>query len=101
MADAGVLLHASAANFDILTGLWLLLALYFLRRGYAASSPRWLVAAALATALALATKPTFWFAAPGLGVCWLFTLLRAWRRPLLVSVAVKALRAGAAGAAAC
>jgi hypothetical protein len=75
-----LLLHASAPNFDILIGLWLLLALYFLRRGYAASSPRWLAAAALATGLALATKPTFWFAAPVLGLCWLATLLRALRR---------------------
>jgi hypothetical protein len=74
------LLHASTANFDILTGLWLVLALYFLRRGYAASNPRWLAAAALATALALATKPTFWFAAPALGLCWLLTLVRAFRR---------------------
>lgn len=70
------LLHASASNFDIFTGQWLLFALYFLRRGYAATSPRWLVAAALATGLALATKPTFWFAAPGLGLIWLWTLAR-------------------------
>jgi hypothetical protein len=74
------LLHASAPNFDILTGLWLLLALYFLRRGYAASNWRWLAAAALATGLALATKPTFWFAAPALGIIWLLTLLRPLRR---------------------
>jgi hypothetical protein len=70
------LLHSSASNFDILTGLWLLLAFYFLRRGYAATDRRWLAAAALATALALATKPTFWFGAPALGICWLLTLLR-------------------------
>jgi hypothetical protein len=89
------LLHASTANFDILTGLWLLLALYFLRRGYAGSSPRWLAAAALATALALATKPTFWFAAPALGVCWLFTLFRALRRRPTARALKLALSAGA------
>ena len=70
------LLHATAPNFDVLTGLWLLLALYFLRRGYAATSPRWLVPAAAATGLALATKPTFWFAAPGLGLVWLLVFAR-------------------------
>ena len=74
-----VLLHASTSNFDVFEGLWLLYALYFLRRGYAATSPRWLAAAALATALALATKPTFWFAAPGLGLLWVWTFARAWR----------------------
>jgi len=87
------LLHASTSNFDILTGLWLLLSLYFLRRGYAASSPRWLAAAALATGLALATKPTFWFAAPALGLCWLVTLLRALRRRRLAHTARLALTA--------
>ena len=71
-----VLLHASTSNFDLFAGQWLLYALYFLRRGYAATSPRWLAAAALATALALATKPTFWFAAPGLGLLWLWTFAR-------------------------
>ena len=71
-----VLLHASTSNFDVFEGLWLVYALYFLRRGYAATNPRWLAAAALATALALATKPTFWFAAPGLGLLWLWTIAR-------------------------
>ena len=61
------LLHASTSNFDILTGFWLLLALY-LRRGYAATDPRWLAAAALATGLAVATKPTPRSAAPALGL---------------------------------
>ena len=71
-----VLLHASTSNFDLFEGLWLLLTLYFLRRGYAATNVRWLAAAALATGLALATKPTFYFAVPGLAVLWLATLLR-------------------------
>ena len=74
-----VLLHASTSNFDIFAGQWLLYALYFLRRGYAATRTRWLVAAALATALGLATKPTFWFAVPGLGLLWAW----AFARPML------------------
>ena len=47
------LLHATTSNFDTFTALWLVLALYFLRRGYASISGRWLVPAALATGLAL------------------------------------------------
>ena len=74
------LLHATVPNFDVLTGLWLLLALYFLRRGHAATSPRWLLPAAIATGLALATKPTFWFAAPGLGLVWVWVFARPLRR---------------------
>ena len=70
------LLHASVSNFDVFEGQWLLFAVYFLRRGYSATTPRWLAAAALATGLALATKPTFWFAAPGLGLIWLWTFAR-------------------------
>jgi 4-amino-4-deoxy-L-arabinose transferase-like glycosyltransferase len=71
-----VLLHASTSNFDTFEALWLVLALYFLRRGYASTSGRWLVPAALATGLALATKPTFWFAVPALGVFWLLVAAR-------------------------
>jgi hypothetical protein len=75
-----VLLHATTSNFDTFTALWLVLALYFLRRGFAGSSTGWLVAAATATALAFASKPTAWFAMPGLGVLWLATLGRAYLR---------------------
>ncbi|MCC6175091.1 MAG: hypothetical protein IT305_07290 [Chloroflexi bacterium] len=78
-----MLLHASTSNFDLFEGLWLLLTLYFLRRGYAGTSAGWLTAAALATALALATKPTFWFAAPGLGLLWLAVLARPLTHPRL------------------
>lgn len=86
------LLHATTANFDILTGLWLLLALYFLRRGYAAASWRWLVPAALATGLGLATKLTFGFAVPVLAVLWLLVLARPLRR----GRAARTVRLGAA-----
>jgi len=75
-----VLLHASTSNFDVFAGQWLVYALYFMRQGVLTvvptARPRWLAAAALATALAFATKPTFWFAAPGLGLLWLAAL--AW-----------------------
>ena len=72
-----LLLHASTSNFDTFTGLWLVLALYFLRRGFAGSSRGWLIVAAAATALAFASKPTAWFAVPGLGLVWLATVGRA------------------------
>ncbi|MGE3907891.1 MAG: ArnT family glycosyltransferase [Chloroflexota bacterium] len=72
-----VLLHATTSNFDIFTALWIVLALYFLRRGFALSSGGWLIAAAAATALAFASKPTAWFVMPGLGLVWLATLGRA------------------------
>ena len=68
-----VQMHASTSNFDTFTALWLVFALYFLRRGFAGTNRRWLALAAIATGLALATKPTAWFAMPGLG-------LSGWRR---------------------
>jgi 4-amino-4-deoxy-L-arabinose transferase-like glycosyltransferase len=74
------LLHASASRFDILEVQWLLFTLYFLRRGYASTSVVWLAAAAVAFGLAFSTKPTFWFAAPGLAIVWLAVALRALRR---------------------
>ena len=74
------LLHASASRFDILEGLWLLLTLYFLRRGYAATNLAWLGAAAVAFGLAFSTKPTFWFAAPALALVWVAVAARAVRR---------------------
>jgi hypothetical protein len=92
------LLHASTSNFDIFAGQWLVYALYFLRRGYAATSAGWLAAAALATALALATKPTFWFAAPGLGLVWAWVLARPWARRRS-GAGGRALRAAALAAA--
>ena len=70
------LLHASTSNFDTFTALWLVLALYFLRRGFATTDRGWLVVAATATALAFASKPTAWFAVPGLGLVWLATIGR-------------------------
>jgi hypothetical protein len=79
-----VLLHATTSNFDTFTALWLVLALYFLRRGFATTSHGWLVAAATATALAFASKPTAWFAVPGLGLVWLATLGRAQLRGRLI-----------------
>ncbi len=72
-----LLLHAATSNFDTFTALWLVLALYFLRRGFAGSSHGWLVVAAAATALAFASKPTAWFAVPGLGLVWMATLGRS------------------------
>jgi hypothetical protein len=75
-----LLLHATTSNFDTFTALWLVLALYFLRRAFAGSSPGWLVVAATATALAFASKPTAWFAVPGLGLLWLATVGRAYVR---------------------
>jgi len=72
-----LLLHASTSNFDTFTALWLVLALYFLRRGFATTSHGWLIVAAAATALAFASKPTAWFAVPGLGLVWFVTLGRA------------------------
>ena len=72
-----VLLHASTSNFDTFTALWLVLGLYFLRRGFAGTSRRWLVLAALACGLAFASKPTAWFAVPGLGLVWLATAARS------------------------
>ena len=72
-----VLLHAVTSNFDTFIALWIVLALYFLRRGFALSASGWLLAAATATALAFATKPTAWFVMPGLGLVWLVTLGRA------------------------
>ena len=72
-----VLLHAVTSNFDTFIALWILLALYFLRRGFALSTSGWLIAAATATALAFATKPTAWFVMPGLGLIWLAALGRA------------------------
>jgi hypothetical protein len=78
-----LLLHATTSNFDTFVALWIVLALYFLRRGFAASSPGWLIAAGTATALAFATKPTAWFVMPGLGLLWLATLARAaWKQRL-------------------
>jgi hypothetical protein len=71
------LLHASTSNFDTFTALWLVLALYFVRRGFATTDRGWLVVAAAATALAFASKPTAWFAVPGLGLVWLATVARA------------------------
>ena len=88
------LMHASGSRFDILEGLWLLLTLYFLRRGYAATSLGWLAAAAMAMGLALATKPTFWFAAPGLAAVWLAVGVRALRRRRARRLAVAALVCG-------
>jgi hypothetical protein len=75
-----VLLHASTSNFDTFTALWLVLALYFLRRGFAISNRGWLIVAAAATALAFASKPTAWFAVPGLGLVWLAAVGRALTR---------------------
>jgi hypothetical protein len=76
-----VLLHASTSNFDTLTAQWLIFALYFLRRGFAGTSRGWLLLAAVASGLMLATKPTAWFAVPGLGLLWLATAARPlWRR---------------------
>jgi 4-amino-4-deoxy-L-arabinose transferase-like glycosyltransferase len=79
-----VLLHASTSNFDTFTAQWIVFALYFLRRGFAGTNRGWLILAAVATGLMLATKPTAWFAVPGFGVLWLATfarpLLRRWRR---------------------
>ena len=72
-----LLLHAVTSNFDTFIALWIVLALYFLRRGFALTSNGWLLAAATATALAFATKPTAWFVMPGLGIVWLATLGRA------------------------
>jgi 4-amino-4-deoxy-L-arabinose transferase-like glycosyltransferase len=72
-----LLLHASTSNFDTFTALWIVLALYFLRRGVATTSHGWLVVAATATALTFASKPTAWFAVPGLGLLWLATVGRA------------------------
>src|SRR5262249_8184380 len=88
------LMHASVSNFDIFEAQWLLFALYFLRRAYAATSVRWLAAAALALGLALAVKPTFWYAAPGLLLLVLLVALRALRRRRLGRL----LRAAAIGA---
>ena len=72
-----LLLHAVTSNFDTFIALWIVLSLYFLRRGFALSASGWLLAAATATALAFATKPTAWFVMPGLGLVWLVTLGRA------------------------
>ncbi|MCC7371783.1 MAG: glycosyltransferase family 39 protein [Chloroflexi bacterium] len=72
-----LLLHTTTSNFDTFIALWIVSALYFLRRGFALSQRGWLLAAATATALAFATKPTVWFVMPGLGLVWLATLGRA------------------------
>lgn len=75
-----VLMHASTSNFDTLETSWLVLCLYFLRRGAPGLTVRWLLFAALALALGLATKSTFFFAAPGLGLVWLAVAVRSLRR---------------------
>src|SRR5205085_10824593 len=71
-----VLLHASTSNFDTFTAQWIVFALYFLRRGFAGTSRGWLLLAAVASGLMLATKPTAWFAVPGFGLLWLATFAR-------------------------
>jgi len=97
-----LLLHASTSNFDTFTALWLASTLYFLRRGFATTQPGWLLAAATATALAFASKPTAWFAVPGLGLLWLATFGRAALRhrlrravPLFAACAVIVVLVGA------
>jgi hypothetical protein len=97
-----LLLHASTSNFDTFTALWLASTLYFLRRGFATTQPGWLLAAATATALAFASKPTAWFAVPGLGLLWLATFGRAAMRrrlrpavPLFAACAVIVVLVGA------
>lgn len=75
-----LLLSAPTSAFDIFEGQWLVFALYFLRRGYPSTSVRWLSLAALATALGLAAKPTFYFAAPGLAALFALCVYRGVQR---------------------
>lgn len=70
-----VSLHLGTANFDLHTATFLLLSIYGLVLAIRARQTRYLLVAASATSLALATKLTFWFAVPGLGILWIATLV--------------------------
>jgi len=67
-------LHLSTANFDVHMALFIILTIYLLVVSIRTSQARYLLVAACATALALAMKLTFWFAAPGLMLLWLAAL---------------------------
>jgi len=75
-----LLLSAPTSGFDIFEAQWLVFVLYFLRRGHPSTSVRWLVLAAVAAALGLASKPTFYFAAPGLALLFALCISRGVRR---------------------
>jgi hypothetical protein len=67
-------LHLSTSNFDVHMALFIVLVIYFLVMAIRTAQTRYLLMAACATALALAMKLTFWFAAPGLLLLWLAAL---------------------------
>ena len=76
--------HLGTSNFDIHTAVFIMLSMYWLTIFMRSARARYLFMAALATALALAIKLTFWFAAPGLLVLWMAALVvlkraRCWR----------------------
>jgi hypothetical protein len=80
-------LHLGTSNFDVHMALFLLLVIYFLVVGMRTSQTRYLLLAASATSLALATKLTFWFAAPGLAMLWAAVVMVLARRRGLRGVA--------------
>jgi len=89
-------LHLGTGNFDVHTALFIVLSIYLLALAIRTGQHRYLPAAACATSLAAATKLTFWFAAPGLGILWLAAVVvfarrdgpRALARPLALATVV-------------
>jgi hypothetical protein len=89
-------LHLGTSNFDVHTALFIVLSIYPLALAIRTGQSRYLLVAACATSLASATKLTFWFAAPGLGILWLASAvvlarrsgLRAIVRPLALATIV-------------
>jgi len=73
-------LHLGTSNFDIHTGVFLLTVIYFLLLLLRTGRLPYLILAAGAVALALATKLTFWFAAPPLLILWIAALVVVLRR---------------------
>jgi hypothetical protein len=70
-----VSLHLGTSNFDLHTALFLLLTMHGIILAIRTSQRRYLIIAAAATSLGIATKVTFWFAIPGLAILWIATVV--------------------------
>lgn len=90
-----VSLHLGTTNFDLHTALLLVLTIYFAVLARRTGRAAYIVLAAIAVALALALKPTFWFAAPALGLLGLGLLTEVARRRGLRAAAIVAVMVAA------